>query len=165
MSPRPGWVNVDCVSQVNPDVVCDLSRTPWPWPDNSVDEIFSSHLFEHLHILPTMNECHRILKPGGTLEVVVPYAMSFLQFQDPTHCSCWVETTPLYFVEDSVYPSYYTDRRFRLIFNRLCGNGSTGRGAVKTWRHSLRNLIPFRSTLKLVLMGMYDEVHFKLSKP
>ena len=44
--------------------------------DNSISEIYASHIFEHLsHVneLPaTIKETHRILKPGGILRVGVP---------------------------------------------------------------------------------------------
>jgi SAM-dependent methyltransferase len=49
--------------------------TRFPWPDGSVDAVYSSHTLEHL----TKNEgsffvgeSHRVLKPGGLLRIVVP---------------------------------------------------------------------------------------------
>jgi predicted SAM-dependent methyltransferase len=44
----PGWVNVDCRPLPGVDVVCDLEQIPWPWKDNSVDEVLMSHFLEHL---------------------------------------------------------------------------------------------------------------------
>lgn len=48
---------------------------PLPYPDNSVEVIFSSHVFEHLfldEVEKLINECFRVLKPGGICRVVVP---------------------------------------------------------------------------------------------
>jgi SAM-dependent methyltransferase len=46
-----------------------------PHPDESVDAIYSSHFLEHLWPEQAefiVQECHRVLKPGGTLRLVVP---------------------------------------------------------------------------------------------
>jgi predicted SAM-dependent methyltransferase len=44
---RQGYINVDRVSGVA-DVVHDLNVFPYPWSDNSVDEIVARHILEHL---------------------------------------------------------------------------------------------------------------------
>jgi predicted SAM-dependent methyltransferase len=68
-----GWVNVDLVS-TGPDLAWDLSR-PVPFPDGSVDAIFHEHLLEHLPLpaaIGFLDECHRLLRPGGVLRIGVP---------------------------------------------------------------------------------------------
>ncbi|MBP5973257.1 methyltransferase domain-containing protein [Brasilonema sp. CT11] len=50
-------------------------RKKFPWEDNSVDVVYSSHTLEHLsktegqHFL---KECHRVLKPNGIIRIIVP---------------------------------------------------------------------------------------------
>ncbi len=50
-------------------------RRKFPWEDNSVDVVYSSHTLEHLsksdgrHFL---RECYRVLKPNGIIRIVVP---------------------------------------------------------------------------------------------
>lgn len=69
----PGAVNVDISDACHPDMIVDLEWTPWPWKDNSVDEIYASHCFEHFNEWwKCFLECVRILKPGGHLEIRVP---------------------------------------------------------------------------------------------
>ncbi len=69
---REGYVNVDCCG--TPDVVCDLSVFPWPWGDDSVDEVRSEHFLEHVQDYEkTILEMHRILKPGGAIWFRVPH--------------------------------------------------------------------------------------------
>jgi len=69
----PGWVNVDCRPLPGVDVVCDLEQIPWPWKDNSVDEILMSHCLEHLDDpMGAVKEISRILKPGGIVNVYLP---------------------------------------------------------------------------------------------
>lgn len=159
-----GWVNVDSLAKVNPDMVVDLDSV-WPWGDETVDAIYCHHVFEHLpDIIRTLRECYRVLKVGGTLEVVVPYAMNTLAFQDPTHKSFWTDVTSLYFVKGHPYNCKYTEFGFDLDFCYL-RNQKEDASKMSISRF-LRDLIPksIRSKLTYVLFGMYDEVHFRLIK-
>ncbi len=80
-----GYVNVDAVG--NPTVVCDLSAFPWPFEDNSADEIFSEHFLEHVvDFEKTILEMHRILKPNGKLYFKVPHFRSSF---NPWHLHKW----------------------------------------------------------------------------
>jgi len=75
-----GYVNVDVCGE--PDINFDLSQFPWPFDDNSADEISSSHFLEHVQDYEkTILEIHRILKPGGILHFKVPH------FRNP--CAQW----------------------------------------------------------------------------
>lgn len=63
------------------DVVHDLGVFPWPFEDNSVDEILASHVLEHFNRedgVRFLMECHRILKPTGYLDVAVPDMDKFI---------------------------------------------------------------------------------------
>lgn len=65
------------------------------FPDNTFDAIFSSHVIEHLHDpMPVLRECHRIMKPGGTLVVLTPniesmghrrYGIAWVGLDPPRH--------------------------------------------------------------------------------
>ncbi|MDO8634101.1 MAG: class I SAM-dependent methyltransferase [archaeon] len=53
----------------------------FPYKDNTFDYIIARHVIEHLddpHY--TINECHRILKKGGTLIVEVPHYSSVMAY-------------------------------------------------------------------------------------
>jgi SAM-dependent methyltransferase len=88
-SSLPGWVNLDCVDLPGVDVVADLNdcrKTPLPFPDNSVDEFYLSHVIEHIaDTLALMQELHRIGKPGAKLVARTPYGSSDDAWEDPTH--------------------------------------------------------------------------------
>lgn len=78
----------------------DLQAFPWPWEDNSVAEIHTSHLVEHLpNLIGFIDECFRILKPGGLLEVRHPNCKSERAFQDPTHVRFIPGATWYYFTK------------------------------------------------------------------
>jgi predicted SAM-dependent methyltransferase len=82
--PRPGWYTVDLLPGA--DLVFDLTQK-FPFPDNSVDRIYCSHVFEHFtykDLVKIISECHRILKKGGSLSVCVPDAELYLKmYADP----------------------------------------------------------------------------------
>ena len=85
-----GFVNVDCEPLCKPDVLCDLEKTPWPFEDNQFDLIVANHTLEHLgetrnSWLGIVKEMYRILKPGGTIELIVPHFRHDNFMHDPTH--------------------------------------------------------------------------------
>ena len=88
---REGWTNVDMAPPA--DVVCDLSVVPWPFADESYDEILAADILEHLpDFTAFMNECHRVLRPGGVLEVIVPMPSDNF-WLDPTHVRPYMPDT------------------------------------------------------------------------
>lgn len=81
-------IGVDFVKGDGIDVVHDLTKIPFPFKDNSVDAIFSSHFIEHLDGFERakfMDECYRILKMGGKMRFVHPYYKSVRAVQDFSH--------------------------------------------------------------------------------
>jgi len=54
-----------------------------PFPDSSVDFLYSSHFLEHLELpvaVHVLNESHRVLRPGGVIRVCVPDLRAAVQF-------------------------------------------------------------------------------------
>lgn len=81
---NPGWTYADL--NENCDLCMDLTKQ-LPFPDNSVNMIYSSHLLEHFNHRDLINflaECHRILKRGGIFSAAVPNARIYLDgYQNP----------------------------------------------------------------------------------
>ena len=69
------------------DVAHDLNELPWPWGDETFDKIVALAVFEHLDIdlVASLNECHRILRPGGHLVIKLPLQSGANAYDDPTH--------------------------------------------------------------------------------
>lgn len=100
------------------DTVHDLNITPWPFADNSYEEIAALHLVEHLNNLVVfMNECWRVLKPGGALFLTTPEAGSNpdLTHADPTHVRCYRKHSFINYFTPSEAPKFgYTDKYWAL---------------------------------------------------
>ena len=63
----------------------DLTRR-FPFPDDGLAAIYSSHTFEHLHVDAAeraLAECHRVLAPGGVLRLAVPPLDHLVAHYDP----------------------------------------------------------------------------------
>jgi predicted SAM-dependent methyltransferase len=59
----------------NPTIITRDVRKPLPFPANTLDVIYASHLLEHLYLDEArglLQECFRVLRPGGVLRMVVP---------------------------------------------------------------------------------------------
>jgi len=75
---RRGWITLDITD--NCDLFWDLRRGI-PFPPNSVDVVYSSHLFEHMDYAAgqaLLKEVHRVLVPGGLVSVCVPNARLYI---------------------------------------------------------------------------------------
>lgn len=100
---KPSFIGIDKeLFPGNVDVVTDLDvpGMALPYTDDSVDEIRAEHFLEHIHnLFPLMNECFRVLKPGGKFEIIVPLAESPMAFGDPTHVRFFTGETFHYFTK------------------------------------------------------------------
>lgn len=59
-----------------PDILLDLNVDRYPFEDGSVEEVRSRHFLEHSQLDHVFRESHRILRRGGRLVAIVPYAHS-----------------------------------------------------------------------------------------
>jgi len=72
---KPGYLNVDFRELPGVDLVADLSKYPWPFLDGEVEEALMYDFLEHFPWHSTadiLNECWRVLQPGGDLVIQVP---------------------------------------------------------------------------------------------
>lgn len=97
-----GWTGVDVHAFPGVDVVVDLTARetdvklnaasvpfkPWPWENDSIDEVHCSHFVEHLKAeerIHFVNELHRILKPKAQARIITPHWASERSYGDLTH--------------------------------------------------------------------------------
>jgi SAM-dependent methyltransferase len=120
---RDGWINHDIVNLDGIDVVHNLNEYPWPWEDNSIDNIEILDVLEHLdNFVLAMEEIHRILMPNGIVLIRVPYWNHSCAYIDPTHKRGFHEQTFDFFdVNSKIYlqRGYYTKAKFSSISSTL----------------------------------------------
>lgn len=116
----PGAVGIDRLPGTAADIVHDLDRFPWPVEDSSFDEIRLIHVIEHVaDVIATMEEIHRIARPGARVVIVTPHYTDFSSFCDPTHRWHLNSYSLRYFGEDHAGFGYYSRARFREISTRV----------------------------------------------
>jgi SAM-dependent methyltransferase len=107
----------------------DATVTPWltsdgtPIPDGSADRVYCSHFLEHIPAgqpkINIFNEAWRILKSGGTFDMILPLVgytdpdngqpmsnqIGWQPWADPTHVGFWwFPESLLYFCEGNFRP-------------------------------------------------------------
>lgn len=83
---REGFIGVDS-RDFGQDMTHDLT-TKWPWEDESVEEVYSSHFVEHLtwpERVHFFNELYRVLKKGSKATIITPHWSHACFYGDPTH--------------------------------------------------------------------------------
>lgn len=74
----------------------DAERDMIPYHDGSVDTIYAFHFLEHLpagRVIYMLREFERVLKVGGTANVVVPHRLSQMAYHDLDHKTFFCEET------------------------------------------------------------------------
>jgi SAM-dependent methyltransferase len=77
---RAGFYGIDVAAGPEVDLVLDIERSPLPFPNGSVNYVYSSHTFEHLEApgspIQTLREIMRVCEHGATVEVWTPHGKS-----------------------------------------------------------------------------------------
>jgi len=111
---HPGAIGIDRIPLPGVDVVHDLNRRPYPFADNTFDEVYAIHIIEHLDsILAVMEEIHRISRPNARVVVITPHHSDAISWQDPTH-KWHLNSYSFNYFEPAYHTNYYTDSRFRI---------------------------------------------------
>jgi SAM-dependent methyltransferase len=92
--PVPGAVGVDAVAVPGVRVVARLGAGALPFRTGVASAVYALNVLEHLDDLATtMAEVWRVLAPGGTCRVEVPYFAGVSAYADPTHRRWFTYTT------------------------------------------------------------------------
>lgn len=113
-------INIDSIKLPNVDQVMDLEKFPYPFEDNSIDEVHMyfvlEHLFDHFGVI---KELHRIMKKGAKLYIRVPHGSGMYgQWGEFTHYRGYGFHSFDIFKGDSKR-AYYSDVRFNVITNKV----------------------------------------------
>lgn len=118
-SQQPNLVRLDISPEVDPDIVWDLEKIPYPLNDSSFSEIECFDVIEHLSNIPNnLEEFHRILKPGGLLKITTPHFSCANSYIDPTH-KWHLSYFSFDYFSDSHTLSYYSKARYRIKYRHI----------------------------------------------
>ena len=114
-----GSIGIDSIAYEKVDIVGEVVEVLSNFPEKSVDMVHSHHFLAHLQDLkPLMIELERVVKVGGTMEMVAPHFSSPYFYSDPTHKTFLGLYTFCYFTECSLFskkvPTYGHDCKFEL---------------------------------------------------
>ena len=121
LSQKRDFYSLDHLPLKGVDIIADLNQKLVLFPDNSVKNIFSHHVLEHIdNFTFLMKELHRITIASGEIEIVVPHFSNVYGFSDPTHVRFFGLYTMYYFTPQELQPkrrkvpSFYTDFKFKI---------------------------------------------------
>jgi hypothetical protein len=165
-STKLGDVGIDVLPGPAVDVVHDLNVFPWPLADDAYDRILAIDVVEHLaNVVRTMEEIHRVARPGARVRIQVPTLTSRSFYTDPTHVRGFGYRSFDYFVPGKPYRHYgYTPVAFELVeakFVRL----SSGRllGRLDRVVEALANRYPDVYESRMAFIYPMSALHFELA--
>lgn len=85
---REGFHGVDQYPMEGVDTVLKIGAAKWPFADDSIEEVVSSHFLEHLTAQERVhfyNELYRVMKKGAKATIITPHWASNRAYGDPTH--------------------------------------------------------------------------------
>lgn len=112
------------VAWLDPDEWEIVEPMRLPFADNQIESIISHHFFEHVGstFVHLIDECYRVLKPGGILRAITPLFPSLSAVSDPTHVRFITEETWISFEGFPDVPHWqesfsvpYTSARFKIV--------------------------------------------------
>jgi SAM-dependent methyltransferase len=112
---HPNAIGIDRIHLPGVDVVHDLNRFPYPFPDNTFSMVYATHVIEHLDsVIAVMEELHRITIPRARTIVITPHHSDSISWQDPTH-KWHLNSYSFSYFEPAYHTNYYTTARFRVL--------------------------------------------------
>lgn len=154
---REGWVNIDSRKDAKPDIVADLEK-PLPLESDSADEILLRHVLEHVKDpMSLIDECYRILKKGGKLEVITPHVSQFQSIGELDHKRAGLSVFSFHYTTDlhAGNRTYYSKARFHIKKVRIITNPLV---------QVFADLSPIKYENYLSRFFGAREIHFELEK-
>lgn len=122
LATKKGYINVDKVKLKGVDVVHNLDKYPWPFPNNYFDEIYGQDIIEHLkNLFKAMQEIHRISKDGAIVRLIVPYWHSSSAFYPNHYYFFNVDSMKFFTEQNRRYDSFagFKLEKIRLIPSKI----------------------------------------------
>jgi len=100
----------------------DVDSDPIPYGDNAIDTIYAYHFLEHCKDpVKVLQECQRVLKAGGVINICVPYYTSNMAHMELDHKHTFTEDTWKILFKNPYYNKNKIKWEFAIGFNIICG--------------------------------------------
>jgi len=156
---NPDSIGIDALDYDCVDLVGDVFEVLGALPDGTVDEVYSSHFFEHVSDVPRLlNELARVLKAGGRLAITVPHFSNPYFYSDITHWASFGLYSMSYFSIDRQLtrrvPSYQRGLLYELQAVRLVFKSSP----PFYLRHAIKKLVGALVNINNYTRELYEEM-------
>jgi hypothetical protein len=160
----PGWTNLDVYPHKGVDVVWNLNKFPYPFKDNTFNEVRAYQTMEHIKDLNgTLKELHRICKDKATIDIEVPYFRSIDAFAVTHHLFYSYKTFDAYTGQRVISSPLYTrlvkykkkELRFRKAY-RILGIALFAKHFPFFYEEFLGHIFP-ATDLKVILQIKKDK--------
>lgn len=102
--------------------IWDADKEYLPYENEEVSQIHAYHFFEHCqNPVKVLQECQRVLVPGGHMNICVPYYSAAIASQDLDHKHFFTEETWKTLFKNQYYDKNKIEWKFRIGFNMICG--------------------------------------------
>lgn len=160
---RPGSIGIDINPLGQADVIHDLRQFPYPFENDTFDEIYADNVIEHLDdVIATMEELHRISKSGALVKVIVPYFRARWAYIDPTHKHFFTVDSFAYFDPEHIISKIYPYSSARLGQEKIVFNESVPVGLLMSLVKAVANRWPGRYERFLGHLLPLDDLSFYL---
>lgn len=100
----------------------DADKEDIPYFSDTVEMIYAYHFLEHCkEPVRVLQECQRVLKVGGHMNICVPYYSAQIQAKDLDHKHSFCEETWRILFKNQYYDKNLVKWKFRIGFNLICG--------------------------------------------
>jgi predicted SAM-dependent methyltransferase len=162
---RPGAIGVDFNDRTAADIVHNLNSFPYPFEDGSIDEVYLDNTLEHLEdVIRVMEEIYRIVRPGGKVNVIVPYFRSLWAFTDPTHRHYFGINSFAFFDPDHIICQRYDYSLARFKTEKIVFNETLASSPFKRFIMAIANRWPWRYEYHLSHLYPLDDITFYLRR-
>jgi ubiquinone/menaquinone biosynthesis C-methylase UbiE len=151
-------IGIDIADGEAVDIVGDACEALHAFPAESVDLVTSCHFLEHIpDVSLLLHEMARVVRVGGSIEVIVPHFAHPYFSSDPTHIHRFGLYTFSYYAEDRILrrsvPFYVREPDLRLRDVKLIFKSAR----PFYGRHAIKRLLGFVFNLSRYLQELYEE--------
>jgi predicted SAM-dependent methyltransferase len=118
-----GFINCDLFNS-SADIKCDVKKLPFE--DNSIEEIYSSHVIEHFNFFEAfevLKEWKRVLKENGWLIIETPDLLAsckkFVESNEQERISMYGHFFAKPWIEGEIHKFLYTEIQLRWTLEQL----------------------------------------------